>query len=293
MSSIVKKLTKHNLMTPSHDFVTDTIYEVIMGSMAYGVNKDNSDMDVYAVCVPNKTMIFPHLTGHITGFGPAPENFEVYQKHHMKFNEKEYDVNVYGLIRYFKLCADNNPNMIDSLFVPDRCILFQSDAGAHMRSHRRLFLSKKIFDKMRGYAFSEFKKLEKGYNPQTNAKRYDSVQNHGYCVKSAYHVVRLMLEAEMALNEGDLDLERHREQLKFVRDGGYTLEELGKWFHSKEIELTKNHTDSKLPLLTDLNRIRILLYECLDMHFGSLNMVQNTSVEAVEILEKIKRLVNK
>jgi len=293
MSSIVKKLAKAKLLTPKHPFVTEPAYEVIMGSSAYGVSNNTSDVDVYGVCVPDKTMVFPHLTGAIPGFGPVPESFEVYQKHHMMLDEKEYDVNMYSIVKYFQLCAENNPNMIDSLFVPTRCILHMNDEGEHMRLNRRLFLSKRIFDKMRGYAFAEFKKLERGYTPEANAKRAASVEEFGYDVKSGYHVVRLMLEAEMVLNEGDLDLEHHREQLKFVRRGGYTLEELKDWFLHKEKELTTAHTNSKLPLKADFARIRILLLECLEMHFGTLEYAREENAVAAEILEKIKKLLPK
>jgi predicted nucleotidyltransferase len=262
-----------------------------MGSSAYGVSNKTSDVDVYGVCVPEKTIVFPHLTGYISGFGPAPETFDVYQKHHIELNKNEYDINIYSIIKYFQLCTENNPNMIDSLFVPTRCILHMDDVGDHMRLNRHLFLSKRIFDKMRGYAFSEFKKLERGYDPEVNAKRAATVEEFGYDVKSGYHVVRLMLEAEMVLNEGDLDLEYHREQLKFVRRGGYTLEELKGWFLHKEKELTTAHTNSTLPLKADFACIRILLLECLEMHFGTLEYAREENAVAAETLEKIKKLL--
>lgn len=291
MSSIVKKLNKHKLINPEQAFVTDTVYEVIMGSVAYGLSNKTSDMDVYGVCVPSKTIIFPHLNGYIKGFGPKPESFEVYQKHHIDFDEKEYDINIYSIINYFQLCSENNPNMIDSLFVPDRCIIHMDDVGHHMRSHRKLFLSKRIFDKLRGYAFSELKKLEK-YDPEKNSKREKLVEKYGYNTKSAYHVVRLMLEAEMVLHEGDLDLEHHREQLKFVREGGYTLEELKQWFKHKEQELTTVHTNSELQPRVNYKRLNELLFECLEMHFGTLNMAKIVDSEAVNKLEKIKEILN-
>jgi|AntRauTorcE11897_2_1112592.scaffolds.fasta_scaffold00240_29 predicted nucleotidyltransferase len=291
MSSVVKKLVKHGLMNPSNDFVSETVYEVIMGSMAYGVSSDTSDMDVYAVCVPDKTMVFPHLGGQITGFGPNPKPFQVFQKHHMELDEKEYDVVVYSLVFYFQLCYENNPNMLDSLFVPDRCVIAANDVGQHMRSHRKLFLSKRVFDKLRGYAFGELKKLEK-YNPKKGGKRGSDFEKYGYDAKSAYHVVRLMLEAEMVLHENDLDLERNREQLKFVRRGGYTLVELHDWFQHKEKELTTIHASSSLPLTADYERLRVLLLECLEMHFGSLEVARHADAKAVEMLERVRRIVN-
>jgi predicted nucleotidyltransferase len=293
MSSIIKKLAGHWVMHPPHEFIKAPIYEVMMGSTAYGVSSNSSDIDVYAVAVPTKEMVFPHLTGNIPGFGPKPDTFEVYQKHHIEFGLAEYDINVYSIIKYFNLCAENNPNMLDSLFVPDRCVLFADDAGKHMRLNRHMFLSKASYDKMRGYAFSEFKKIKKGYSPQTNAKRAASVDEYGYDVKSAYHVVRLLLEAEMILNTGDLDVEFNREHLKFVREGGYTIEELSEWFVSKERDLMTVYTNSKLPTKADMNNLKTVLYECLEIHFGSLDGMIHTKDDSELILDKIRKLVNK
>jgi predicted nucleotidyltransferase len=294
MSSIVKRVTKEGLFKPEYPFVEETIYEVIMGSMAYGVSDNDSDLDIYAVSVPSETMIFPHLSGHIHGFGNSPVKWENQQKHHMMMDGKEYDVNIYSLINYFQLCYENNPNMLDSLFVPDRCVLLANDVGQHMRTHRHMFLSKRIADKMRGYAYSELKKLQKGYNPVTNGKRYASQQKYGFDVKSAYHVVRLMLEAQMALETGDLDLEYNREHLKLVRRGEYTLAELKAWFHAKDIELNEIKSKSSLPLRADPERLRLLLLECLELHFGkSFGEFKGGDGVAVETLEMIRRLVNK
>ena len=60
MSSVVKQLIDAKLMTPEHPCAVDTVLEVIMGSKAYGVSQDDSDVDIYAVCMPPKTMVFPH-----------------------------------------------------------------------------------------------------------------------------------------------------------------------------------------------------------------------------------------
>ncbi len=294
MSSVVKRLTKEGLFKPDHPFVAETIYEVIMGSMAYGVADNNSDLDIYAVCVPSENMVFPHLTGQIIGFGDKQKVWENQQKHHMLLNEKEYDVNIYSIINYFQLCYENNPNMLDSLFVPDRCVLFANDVGEHMRTHRRLFLSKRIANKMRGYAFSELKKLEKVYNEESNPKRHESYKKYGYDVKSAYHVVRLMLEAQMTLETGDLDLEANSEQLKFVRRGGYTLTELKDWFNAKDIELNLIIDKSSLPLRADGERLRLLLLDCLELQYGKdFGKFKNVKGDDSYTLEQIRRLVAK
>jgi len=65
MTSTEKELTRKGLVK-SPGFVPDTVqYETIMGSMAYGVSNDSSDMDIYGFCIPPKDVIFPHLRGEI------------------------------------------------------------------------------------------------------------------------------------------------------------------------------------------------------------------------------------
>lgn len=51
-------------------------YETIMGSVAYGVSSDTSDMDVYGFAIPPKDDVFPHLRGEILCFGKQHKRFE-------------------------------------------------------------------------------------------------------------------------------------------------------------------------------------------------------------------------
>jgi predicted nucleotidyltransferase len=298
MSSVVQKLVRHKLFHPKYSFVGEPDYEVIMGSLAYGVSNDTSDMDIYAMCVPHKSMVFPHLAGHVPDFGPKPENFTSQQKHHMQLEEREYDVVVYSIVMYFQLCMENNPNMLDSLFVPDRCVIHASEVGQHMRAHRRLFLSKYVYTKLRGYAFGELKKLKRDFGKEGAAladykpKRRKAIEQFGYDVKSAYHVVRLMREAEQVLTEGDLDLEVAREQLKAVRRGSMTLEELEEWFFNKEKALDTTVANSSLPAKPDVDRLRVLLLECLEMKFGSLEVAQSIDPDVMRKYEQIVKIVN-
>lgn len=60
MASIINKLQSENLIASPKFLKNNIHYEVIMGSMAYGCNSANSDMDLYAVCMPLREVIFPH-----------------------------------------------------------------------------------------------------------------------------------------------------------------------------------------------------------------------------------------
>jgi len=117
--SLIDRLHKRGLINPPHFLIHNCHYEVMMGSVAYAVNEDTSDMDVYGWCIPPKDLIFPHLRGEILGFGKQTSRFEQYQQHHIidKEMKRKYDIQIYNIVKYFQLIMENNPNLIDSLFV--------------------------------------------------------------------------------------------------------------------------------------------------------------------------------
>jgi len=163
MSSIIKKLQEAGSIRPPSYVYKQIQYECMMGSIAYGVSNDTSDIDVYGFCIPNKDMIFPHLRGIIPGFGRQYQKFNQFQQHHIKDPDgqnKEYDVAIYNIVQFFQLCMDNNPNMIDSLFVPRRCVLYSSKISETIRESRKLFLHKGSWHKFKGYSFSQMHKME-------------------------------------------------------------------------------------------------------------------------------------
>lgn len=292
--SIARKLERNDLLRGVRPFIIDTNYEVIMGSSAYGVSNNTSDIDVYGMYIPPIDYIFPESAGYIRGFGPQPNFNKVdnFQRHHIKCENKEYDLTLYSIIRYFDLCMDNNPNMIDSLFVPQRCIIHIDTVGDIMRENRRLFLHKGIQKKLLGYAFGQFKKIR---SQTREGGRAASVKEFGYDVKNAYHVVRLVQQAEMVMTTHDLDLELNRELLKSVRRGEWTLERLESWFEQRQRDLEMLYVSSDLRLAPDVDTIKSLLMQCLEAKFGSLDAYFNSEGSdkvAQDKLMRIKQIVN-
>ena len=268
-----------------------------MGSVAYGVSSDTSDIDLYGFCVPPKNIVFPHLSGEINGFGRQHKRFEVWQQHHVKDEsaKKQYDLSIYNIVKFFSLCMDNNPNMIDSLFVPRRCVLHSTQIGEHVREHRKEFLHKGSWHKFKGYAYSQVHKM-RTKEPEISSHRYEIKIKFGYDVKFAYHVVRLLNEVEQILTENDLDLERNREQLKSIRRGQWTQQQIIDYFETKEKSLEELYTKSSLQYSPNEERIKTILLECLEMHYGSLDKAISIKIpietvidEVIEKLENLKR----
>jgi len=257
---------------------TNVHYETIMGSNAYGVADTSirdkpADFDVYGFCVPPKDMIFKHLTGWIPGFGPAPTGFDQWQRHHMMDEDalgrqgKEWDLTIFGIVKYFELLRGNNPNMIDSLFTAENMVVHCTNVGRMVRDNRRLFLSKLCWKKFRGYAHAQLRKMN-DKNPI--GKRKEIIEKFGYDVKFAYHIIRLFDEVEQILLENDLDLMRAREVMKAIRRGDWTADEVRTWAMEKEVVLEKAYTNCKLPERPPVEPLRQLLYNCLEEHYGSL-----------------------
>ena len=338
--SLIDNLISQNLIHPPSFLKNNVFYECMMGSEAYGVSSGESDIDIYGFCIPPKDIIFPHLKGNIIGFGKQPEKFNNFTNHNIKTkdNKKQYDISIYNIVRYFQLCMENTPNIIDSLFVPRRCILYTTQVGELVRENRHIFLHKGGWHKFKGYAFSQLHKMEnkniklyvdicnklnidpetfdeshleslKGYDQKIldelimiykkitksgiMSKRIKLIKKHGYDTKFGYNVVRLLNEIEQIMIEGDLDLERNREQLKSIRRGEWSLNRIKKYFEDKEKDLEQLYTNSKLRYKPDEQLIKKLLLNCLEMHFGSLNTVFPIEKNINQLISEIQEVIDK
>ena len=267
---ILNTLEKLSKIYPPKWLSNNTHYLVVMGSEAYGVSIDTSDKDIYGFASPPKEDIFPHLRGEILGFGKPLNRFSEWQEHHVKHNEYQYDLTVFSIVKYFQLCMECNPNMVDSLFVPQNCIIHITQIGNLVRENRKLFLHKGAWYKFKGYAYSQIHKMQTK-NPE--GKRKEIIDKYGYDLKFLYHTVRLLNEIEQILIEGDLDLQRNNEQLKSIRRGEWTTQQGFEYFNSKEKSLEELYSKSTLPHFPNEELIKNLLLQCLEQHYGSLDKV--------------------
>ncbi len=291
---IIRDLKEAGLIDCPKWMVDSVLYLTITGSMAYGVNTDDSDLDMVGFCMPPRGMVFPHSLGIVKGFGDQGEQFEQWQMHHVKSEDgkKEYDFTVYSLVKFFNQCMGMNPNMVDLLFTPDNCVVVRSKVSDMVRENRKLFLHKGAWHKFKGYAFSQMKAI-KGKARQSNEKRAENTAKYGYDVKYGYHVVRLMLEVEQILTEGDLDLQRNKEQLKSIRRGEWPLERLEAYFAEKELSLEQVYLDSHLPYEADEKALRNLLLQCMEEHYGDLSNLVTRDTSVDDVLRDFRAVLDK
>lgn len=288
--NILQQIEKQKLITPPSFLSLNTHYLCTMGSQAYGVSTAESDHDIYGFAIPPKGYLFSHLEGYIDGFGHNPLKFEQYQQVGISYNKKDYDFTIYSIVKYFELCRQGNPNMIDSLFVPQDCILLATQIGQMVLDNRRLFVSKDCFQKYKGYSYSQLHKLQNKDN--RTGKRVELIEKHSFDSKFGYHLVRLLNEIEQLLMFGEMDLRRDREMLKSIRRGEWTEQDILEYFDTKSKHLEKLYAECKLPDKAPEAKLRQLLIDCLEQHYGDLSAVVGKGDKHKLIVDEIRKLVN-
>jgi len=116
------------------------------GSHAYGTALPSSDTDFRGIFCADPINL-------LTPFYPVREVTD----------KDEEDTKFYELAHFMKLCLDCNPNVIESIWVDEEDVVFDSTAYQKLRAHRHDFLSSKIAFTTTGYATAQIKRI-KGHN---------------------------------------------------------------------------------------------------------------------------------
>lgn len=115
------------------------IYKVIAGSKAYGLDIPTSDTD-------------------IRGIYMLPNEFLLGKGYSEQINNQTNDIVYYELNRFVYLLEQNNPNILEELFVPEDKILFMSPKIKPLYESRERFLTTKCRNTFGGYSISQIKK---------------------------------------------------------------------------------------------------------------------------------------
>jgi hypothetical protein len=127
------------------DYNKHLIYMTLSGSRAYGINTPESDYDYRGIIIPPTI----YYDGFLHSFDQK-EGLEGYGQ----------DSVAYNIIKFFKLAANCNPNILEILFVPDDLITVNTEYGEMIRSRAHDFLSKKAEYSFHRYAYAQLKRIK-------------------------------------------------------------------------------------------------------------------------------------
>ena len=246
-------MKKEKIIESVLDKCDDVVLLTYAGSLIYGTQKDGSDIDIQGICLPSQDVVFG-LT-----------NFE---QQEFKRNIYDFEGTVYNIKKYFQLAMNGNPNVLETLFVEPRHILFKNEIGEQLINIRKEFLSKKCYHSFSGYAFSQLRKLQ--YKKYEESHRRAEVERWGYSLKNGYHLVRLLKMGIQILVEQDLLVLRPERQLLLaIRNGEYKLEQIEQMADELKKQVDYAYINTKLRNKCDYDKLNKILVKILEDYFGS------------------------
>lgn len=129
-------------------------------------------------------------------------------------------------------------------------------------------------------------------NGMNESKRFESRKIHNFDLKYAMHLVRLLGECQQILTNHDLDMLANKEHLKAIRRGEVSKDDILKWTSEKEQCLERLYETSTLRNKPDEEKIKVLLFNCLEHHFGSLDKCIIIPNKQEQILREIIKLAS-
>ena len=214
------------------DLFSHVIYRCVVGSRAFGLDEEGSDVDTRGIFLPPARLHWS-LVG-VPGAIEKPETDECY----------------WELERFLVLALKANPNILECLFTPQ--IEHCTAIARQLLDLRRVFLSRFIHKTYNGYVLSQFKKLQKTLNEEGVIKW-----------KHAMHLIRLLISATNALRTGELQLDagEHRSRLLAIKHGEVPWDEVEGWRLSLQKDFDASIGQSPLPERPDYEKVNAFLLD--------------------------------
>jgi predicted nucleotidyltransferase len=221
--SILKEFKGEGIETTARgidfeDWQPFIIYRCVVGSQAFGLSGDDSDVD-------RRGIYLPPAEFHWSLYG-VPEQIE----------NNDTQEAYWELQKFLIMALKANPNILECLHTP--LIEHATPLAQELVAARQRFLSKLIYQTYNGYVMSQFKKLEQDLRAQGQIKW-----------KHAMHLMRLLLSGITALREGELRvrLDEHRDALLQIKRGDQPWPEINKWRLDLHKQFDEAFTSTKLP----------------------------------------------
>ena len=208
------------------------IYQCVIGSRAYGLSNEDSDVD-------RRGIYLPRAEDHWSLFG-VPEQIEC------EATQEAY----WEYQKFLILALKANPNALECLYSP--IVERQEPEVQALLDHRSIFLSRLVYQTYSGYVASQFKKLQTDLRNQGQIKW-----------KHAMHLIRLLISGIDILRNQRVavDVGEHRDELLAIRKGEMRwaqVDEMQKRFHK---EFDRAFASTSLPERPDYLKANELLIQ--------------------------------
>jgi predicted nucleotidyltransferase len=208
-----------SLTPPDRSTLYDrVIYRCIIGSRAYGLDDDQSDIDYRGIFLPPADL-------HWSLYG-VPQQLECDE------TQEAY----WELQKFIVLALKANPNVLECLYTP--LVEKTTPLAEELLAMRETFLSRLVYQTYNGYVMSQFKKMQADLRNQGQVKW-----------KHVMHLIRLLISGISVLRDGfvPVRVEEHRQQLLAIKRGELPWQETEKWRLALHVEFDRALAQTKLP----------------------------------------------
>lgn len=215
---------------PRSNLYDRVIFRCVIGSRAYGLDDDQSDIDYRGIFLPPAEL-------HWSLYG-VPSQIECDE------TQEQY----WELQRFIVLALKANPSVLECLYTP--LVEKTTPLAEELLKIRESFLSRLVYQTYNGYVTSQFKKMQASLRNQGRVKP-----------KHVMHLIRLLISGVSVLRDGfvPVRVEQHREQLLAIKRGEMLWQETEKWRLSLHAEFARALGETRLPERPDYERANALL----------------------------------
>jgi uncharacterized protein len=234
-------------------YLDSLIHLFVGGSELHGAKvKDTDDLDIYGVYLEPPALVL----------GLDKQDFYVWSTagNERRNGPDDIDVCLYSLRKWAGLAAKGNPTALHFLF--SRNYASKTEPWEQVLKSRDVFLSRQAALQFRGFAEAQIRRLQ-GIGTGKKGQRHELIGVHGYDIKAAMHVIRLLNEGIELMRCGTITLPRpEKELLITIRTGNYgSLERVLTLANTLFSDLREAETKSVLPEKVNRTRISALVSE--------------------------------
>lgn len=209
-----------------HGLFDRVIFRCVIGSRAYGLDDEESDIDRRGIFLPPADL-------HWSLFS-VPEQLE---------NDATQEA-YWELQKFLILALKANPNVLECLYSP--IVETATPLAQELLDMRSNFLSRLVYQTYNGYVMSQFKKMQADIRNQGQVKW-----------KHVMHLIRLLLSGITILREAFVPVQvgEHRDALLAIKMGVMPWNEIDAWRVALHKKFDRAFEETQLPERPDYERV--------------------------------------
>lgn len=213
-----------------HGLFDRVIFRCIIGSRAYGLDDENSDIDRRGIYLP-----------------PADLQWSLYGVPEQLENDATQEA-YWEMQKFVVLALKANPNVLECLYTP--LVETTTPLAQELLDMKDVFLSRLVYQTYNGYVMSQFKKMHADIRNQGRVKW-----------KHVMHLIRLLLSGITVLRDGFVPVQvgSHREALLTIKAGEMPWDDVEAWRLALHEDFNSAYETTSLPERPDYEQANALL----------------------------------